>query len=164
MDYRVGEVTRSEDELRHSTTVPASAAAAFERFARGLQVWWPREYTWSGEVLERIEIVPEEGGACYEVGPFGFRCDWGRVLAWEPPGRLVLAWHIAPDRTPEPDPERASEVELCFVEEGEDRTRVELTHRKFHRHGDGGEGYREAMESPGGWEYILNRYAASLSG
>jgi uncharacterized protein YndB with AHSA1/START domain len=85
------------------------------------------------------------------------------VLVWEPPGRLVLAWQIAPDRAPEPNPARASEVEVRFVPQGPPGTRVELEHRGLSRHGADGDAYREALGSPDGWPLMLDRYAAALT-
>ena len=85
--------------------------------------WWPAEYTWAQTTLEGIAIEPKEGGRCHETGPHGFSCDWGRVVACAPPERLVFTWQISPDRTPQPDPERSSEVEVTF-EAAENGTRV----------------------------------------
>ena len=105
---------------------------------------------------------PREGGFCFERGPHGFTCHWGRVLVWDPPARLVLAWQIAPDRAPEPNPAKASEVEVRFRAAGSASTRVDLEHRAFPRHGDAADTYRQALASPQGWPLILARYAASL--
>jgi uncharacterized protein YndB with AHSA1/START domain len=113
-----------------------------------------------GVYLVDIGIEPGIGGMCYEVGPHGFRCDFGRVLAWEPGERLVFSWQISANREPVPDPEEASEVVVRFrpVEGG---TAVELTHRHFERHGEGGEEYRRMMGSEQGWPWILQRFAES---
>ena len=113
--------------------------------------------------LEDIGIEPREGGHCFERGPDGFTCHWGRVLAWDPPARLVFAWQIAPDRVPEPNPAKASEVEVRFDPAGPSGTRVELEHRAFARHGESGDTYRQAMASPEGWPLLLDRYAATLA-
>jgi hypothetical protein len=86
------------------------------------------------------------------------------VLAYEPPRRLVVSWAIAPDFTPEPDPDKASEVELRFIAETSDRTRVELEHRALERHGDGWESLRSAVDSDDGWPDDLRRYAATVAG
>jgi uncharacterized protein YndB with AHSA1/START domain len=141
-----------------TVSVPGTPEQAFAAFTAELGQWWPPEYTWSQDQLAEIGIDARESGLCFEIGPHGFRCDWGRVLAWEPPDRLVLAWQIGPTRVPEPNPSKASEVEVRFEREG-DATRVELTHRGFERHGEGADGYREAMGSPQGWPYILSRFA-----
>jgi uncharacterized protein YndB with AHSA1/START domain len=152
----------AEGAVHAGVSVPVSAERAFERFAEGFGEWYPPEYTWSQAVLEKIAIEPREGGACYELGPHGFRCDWGRVIVWEPPHRLVFTWQVSPRREPVPDPARASEVEVRFEAE-ESSTRVELEHRLFSRHGEDAAGYRRAMDSEHGWAYMLGRYADSLA-
>ncbi len=149
------------DSIQYTLTVSLPRSDAFALFAQRLAEWWPREYTWSRSVLEYIGIEARPDGLCYERGPHGFRCDWGRVLAWEPPGRLVFAWQIGPRREPEPDPARASTVELRFDAEGDGRTRVTLEHRDFDSHGEEAEAYRRALASEQGWPYILSRYAAA---
>lgn len=153
----------AEDRIVRQLVVPASAEHAFGLFAGGMAAWWPPEYTWGGEVLQWIGVEPRVGGACFERGPEGFRCDWGRVLLWQPPRRLVFTWQIGPDRVPQPDPARASEVEVRFTPAGAAETRVELEHRHLSRHGERGDAYRAALEAPGGWDHLLARYAAALA-
>lgn len=143
-------------------SVPATPELAFARFTEGLGTWWPPEFTWSQEVLESIEMESRPGGLCFERGPYGFRVDWARVLSWEPPHRLVLSWQIGPDRMPEPNPAKASQVEVRFVAGEAGTTEIELTHSGFDRHGEAAEGYRAAMTEHG-WPRILERYAATLS-
>ncbi len=146
--------------LRVSVAVDAPAAVAFHVFTEHLGSWWVHEFTWSGPAcLDTIGIEPYLNGKAYEIGPHGFRLDWGRVLVWEPPVRLVLAWQLAPDRVPQPDPTRASEVEVHF-QEGPGGTIVDLEHRHFHRHGPAAEGYRQAMTD--GWRELLDRYSATV--
>jgi uncharacterized protein YndB with AHSA1/START domain len=152
----------AEEPVRQSVTVPVPVGQAFGAFA-DLARWWPREYTWAADTLQDIGIEPSEGGHCFERGPHGFTCHWGRVLVWDPPTRLVLAWQIAPDRAPEPNPAKASEVEVGFLPSGSGSTRVDLEHRAFSRHGDAGDTYRQALASPEGWPLILGRYAATLA-
>ncbi|MCW8085734.1 SRPBCC family protein [Sabulicella glaciei] len=147
-----------DDETRHAVTVGLPPAAAFRLFTEGFGRWWPPEYSWAGDGLVRIGMEPVEGGACFEVGPHEFRCDWGRVTVWEPPRFLAFTWQIGPDRTPQPDPARASFVSVAFRPEGA-RTRVELTHAGFRNHGEAGPAYREEMSSPLGWPLLLSRYA-----
>lgn len=148
--------------LRASRTVAAEPDAAFQVFTERLADWWVREFTWSGpDCLQTIAVEPRLGGMAYELGPHGFRLDWGRVLVWEPPQRLVFSWQIAPDRVPEPDPAKASEVEVHF-HPGRSGTRVDLEHRAFDRHGPDADGYCQAMTA--GWEELLGRYAAAVDG
>jgi uncharacterized protein YndB with AHSA1/START domain len=157
----VGET--NEDVVRHTLTVPVSADRAFALFTEEFATWYPREYTWSQDVLDTIAIEGREGGRCFERGPHGFWVDWGRVLVWDPPRRLAFSWQISPRREPVPDPEKSSEVEIRFHEDEAQSTRVEFEHRGFSRHGEGAEGYRQAMGSERGWSYILDRYAAASS-
>jgi uncharacterized protein YndB with AHSA1/START domain len=140
----------ADEPIRRSVTVGLPVDQAFAAFA-DLARWWPREYTWAGDTLEDIGIGPREGGFCFERGPHGFTCHWGRVLVWDPPARLVLAWQIAPDRAPEPNPAKASKVEVRFRSAGSAGTRVDLEHRAFPHHGDAADTYRQALASPQGW-------------
>jgi len=128
--------TNTEDSIKLNLTVPVSANQAFEAFIKEIHSWWPREYTWAGEVLEIIAIEPFKNGRCFERGPHGFECDWGRVLAYESPNRIVFTWQIAPDRVPEPNPEKISEIETVFVEKQKSETQVKFEHRYFSKHGE----------------------------
>ena len=107
---------------------------------------------------------PRAGGRVYDRGTDGRECTWARVLAYEPPDRVVFTWDISPGWEIETDPERTSEVEVRFIAESEARTRVELEHRHLERHGDGWEGMHGAVSSPGGWPKTLAAYAANVSG
>jgi hypothetical protein len=153
--------TRAPAPVHTSVTVPQPPAAAFALFADHLGSWWPREYTWSQDVLERIGLEPRVGGRCYEIGPHGFHSDWGRVLVWALPSWLRLAWQISPRREPEPDPAKASEVDVRFEAAEGGTTRVTLEHRGFERHGPEGAAYHDALASAQGWPWILARYAAA---
>ena len=139
------------------------AQRAFSLFTEHFALWWPREYTWGQDVLEHIGLEPKQGGFCYERGPNGFRSDWGRILSWEPPHRLVLAWHISPNREPEPNPAKASTIEVTFTASTPAQTHIDLEHRDFERHGAGADQYREALASAKGWRWILDRYVAAGS-
>jgi len=152
-----------DDAVRRTLTVAAPRERAFAVFTDGLATWWPREYTWGRDVLETIAIEPCEGGRCFERGPHDFQCDWGRVVLWDPPNRLVISWQISPRREPEPNPAKASEVEIRFIAEGPTSTRVEFEHRDLARHGEEGMSYRDALDSPQGWTLILERYVGALS-
>ncbi len=127
--------------LTKSFIINATQKDAFHAFIDKLAAWWPKEYTWSNNVLETIAIEPKEGGRCFERGPYGFECDWGRVLTYKPDSTLIFTWQIGPDRVPEPNPEKSSEVEVSFLENNSAKTEVQLQHRLFHRHGNGAEDY-----------------------
>ena len=154
MDPHIGIIHRAIE-------VPLSAERAFGFFTEHFALWWPREYTWGQEVVEDIGLEPREGGLCFERGPYGFRCDWGRVLSWEPPRRLVLAWQISARREPQPNPAKASTLEVTFAADTPQRTRVLLEHRDFERHGGGAPEYCAALASPRGWSWILDRYVTA---
>jgi uncharacterized protein YndB with AHSA1/START domain len=131
---------------------------AFNRFVHDLNEWWPKEYTWSQKNLVDIKMDPEKNGLCTELGPYNFRCDWGRVTTYEPPLHLSLKWQISSQRIPEPDPEKASDIIVNFKENADGNTIVEFTHMNFQKHGYGAEDYQKAMDSEQGWDYILDRY------
>jgi uncharacterized protein YndB with AHSA1/START domain len=151
------------EPIRAAVDVAAEPERAFEVFTRGMDSWWPREFSWSQKVLDEIGMEPREGGFLYERGPHGFRCDWGRVTAWDPPRRVRFTWQIAADRSPQPDPAKASEVEVRFaVSNG--GTRVEVDHRAWERHGDEAREYRDGLEAAGAWPYALERFAAAARG
>jgi uncharacterized protein YndB with AHSA1/START domain len=82
------------------------------------------------------------------------------VLAYEPPSRVVFSWDISPQWQLESDPDNASEVEVRFIAEAADRTRVELEHRNLDRHGPGWEAVSEGVDGDQGWPLYLDRYAA----
>ena len=148
--------------IRLTHRLPVPAADAFATFTERMAAWWPADATWSGDSLESIGIEPRVGGFCFERGPHGLRLDWGRVTGWEPPNRLVFSWQIGADRTPEPNPAHASEVEVRFVDDGAG-SRITLEHRGFDRHAGDAAGYRDAMASAGGWPRILDRFVAAVA-
>jgi uncharacterized protein YndB with AHSA1/START domain len=151
------------ESIVHNVTVQAPTARVFAVFTEELAAWWPPGYTWSKDTLDTIAIEPRKGGRCFERGPHGFECDWGRVLMVEPPERLIFAWQISPDRVPEPDPAKASEVEVRFTKKGPEETQVALAHRGFANHGEGAADYRAAMASKQGWPYMLGRFADAVN-
>ena len=153
------EMTNTDDTVTESITVDAPRERAFYAFAQQMTSWWPREYTWSDRNFGHIVLEPEEGSRWYEVDRSGAeQPDWGRLIAWQPPERLVLSWMIGARRQPETDPSHASEVEIRFSDAGEG-TRVEVEHRGFSRHGEAWEAYRQGMASGDGWPKILSAYS-----
>jgi uncharacterized protein YndB with AHSA1/START domain len=143
--------------VRKSITVNADAARAFEVFASRIASWWPRSHTIGSSPQKDIVLEPRAGGRWYEIGEDGSQCNWGKVLAWDPPARLLLAWQI--DGNWKYDPDLVTEVEVTFTPLGEDTTRVDLEHRNLERFGDKIEPVRNAIDSDGGWTQILKSYA-----
>ena len=144
--------------VRKSVRVSAAPARAFEVFTAGFARWWPRSHT-IGKVPQKEAVIePRAGGRWYERGEDGSECEWGKVLVWEPPTRVVLGWQLDPDFRF--DPNVVTEVEVRFIAEGEGATRVELEHRNLERFGERGEVLREKVGSPNGWSKLLEEFAA----
>jgi uncharacterized protein YndB with AHSA1/START domain len=115
----------------------------------------------------RVEIAetvfePRVGGSLYDRGVDGSECRWARVLAYDPPHRVLFSWDISPQWQIERDLERTSEWEVRFIAETPDRTRVEIEHRRLDRHGEGWEGVREGVGGDQGWPLYLQRFADVL--
>ncbi|SRR6266508_4812330 len=149
--------------VRKTITVEASQHHAFEVFTTGLGAWWPKEYSIGEADMADFVLEPKAGGRWYEVGVDGKECDTGRVLAFEPPDRLVVAWHLNENWQYDADPAHASEFEVRFIAEGETRTRVELVHSGFERHGAGADAVRGGVDSPQGWSFCLERFAEAAA-
>jgi uncharacterized protein YndB with AHSA1/START domain len=146
--------------VRRSVEVKASVERAFEVFTSGVGSWWPRSHTIGKGKLKTVVIEPRVGGRWYGEDEDGATTDWGHVLAFEPPRRLMLAWQINSDWRF--DPRLITEVELRFTAVAACVTRVELEHRNLERLGDKVEGARMAIESPNGWSLIMSLYAAAV--
>ncbi len=152
-----------EDSLMRQVSVPLAPAEAYRLFVEGFGDWWPADYTFSREDLAEIAIEGAAGGRCIERDRLGAEWVWGTVLDAEPPHRLAFRWQITGDRRIEPDPDRASEVEIRFVADGRDRTEVRLEHRGFARHGDGWRDNLNGMASDQGWSHCLEFYRQAAS-
>jgi uncharacterized protein YndB with AHSA1/START domain len=149
--------------VRTQVVVDAPLERAFAVFTEGIGTWFPPEYNLLGvEIAERV-FEPRVGGHVYDRGTDGSTCHWARVLAYEPPTRVVISWDINPQWQIEKDPAKTSEVEVRFTAEGPDRTRVDLEHRHLERHGDGWMQIRESVGGEGGWPGCLRRYAGRLA-
>jgi len=147
--------------VRKTVRVNAAAAHAFETFASGIGRWWPATHTIGTSPVRDVVIEPRAGGRWYERGQDGSECDWGVVLAWEPPGRLLLGWQL--DAEFRRNPATATEVELRFIAESPTVTRVELEHRGLERLGESAEILRGKIDAPGGWTGVLERYSAAAT-
>jgi uncharacterized protein YndB with AHSA1/START domain len=153
----------TETSVRTDMVVDAPIDRAFSVFTEGIGSWFPPEYNLlQVEIAERV-FEPREGGHVYDRGVDGTECHWARVLAYEPPDRVVFSWDINTQWQIETDPGKASEVEVRFIAEGPDRTRLELEHRNLDRHGDGWEAHRDSVSGEGGWPGCLQRFAERLA-
>jgi len=153
-----------EASVRTHVVVDAPIARAFSVFTGQFDRIKPREHNLLDVEIAETIFEPREGGRIYDRGIDGSECHWARVLAYEPPNRVVFSWDINPRWQIEGDLARTSEVEVRFIPETPERTRVELEHRNLDRHGDGWEGAREGVASEGGWPLYLRRYAGLLEG
>jgi uncharacterized protein YndB with AHSA1/START domain len=149
----------SATSIRHEVVVEAPIERAFSVFTTGFGSFKPPEHNILGVELAETVFEPRVGGDVYDRGVDGTTCRWARVLAYEPPHRVVISWDINPRWQIETDLEKTSEVEVRFTSETAQRTRVELEHRELDRHGDGWESVREGVDSEGGWPTYLRRFA-----
>lgn len=145
-------------DISGTITVSVPVEQAFQVFTSSFGTWWPREYHIGQAEMAEAILEPGEGGRWYERGTDGSECDWGRVLVWEPPQRLVVTWQINGQWQYDPDPGHASEIEVRFTAEGPGQTVVELEHRLLDRLA-GGEAIRGMILSGGGWTAILEQFA-----
>ncbi len=147
--------------VRRSFWVKASPQRAFDVFAAGMGRWWPASHHIGAGELAEVNVEPHVGGRWYEKTSTGAECDWGRVLVWDPPRQLVLAWQLSADWTYDPD--LLTEVAVTFIPEGEG-TRVDFEHRGLEAYGDKAQTVADSVGSPGGWPSILQSFAELLDG
>lgn len=147
--------------VRKSLTVKASPDRAFQVFAGGMGDWWLKSHSLTRAGQVAVTIEPRVGGRWYETGADGQTCDWGRVLVWEPPSRLVLIWALNADWTT--DPLIETEVEVTFTPEGTG-TRVTLEHRKLENYGLRANETAAVLGSPNGWGGLLQAFATRVEG
>jgi uncharacterized protein YndB with AHSA1/START domain len=153
----------ADTTVRTSIVVDAPLERAFSVFTDDIGTWFPSEYNLlDTEIVERV-FEPRVGGHVYDRGADGSECHWARVLAYEPPTRVVISWDISPQWQIETDPAKTSEVDVRFVPESEQRTRVELEHRNIDRHGDGWEQTRDSVGGDGGWPGCLRSFAEQFA-
>jgi uncharacterized protein YndB with AHSA1/START domain len=144
--------------IEGKTTVNVPVEQAFTVFTESFTAWWPHQYHIGQSDVAEVILESHEGGRWYERGVDGTECDWGRVLAWEPPTRVLFTWQINGNWQFDPDPTHASEIEVRFHADGPAQTTVEVEHRYFERLVDG-EGVHGAIRSGGGWPALLDSYA-----
>ena len=144
--------------VRHSVVVDAPPERAFEVFTTGMTAWWPLDtHTIGTKPAAEAVIEPRVGGRWFERSDDGTECDWGRVLAWDPPDRVLLSWEITCDWHHDADVH--TEVDVRFRAEDDGRTRVELEHRGLEAYAERAEEMRGIFDSDGGWRGLLARFA-----
>ena len=151
-----------EAVVQRHVVVNGTPDQAFAVFTQQFDAIKPREHNLLGSPIVETVLEPHVGGRIVDRAEDGSECAWARILAYDPPTRLVFSWDIGPTWRLETDPDNASEVELRFVAEGPDRTRVELEHRHLDRHGAGWESVRDGVADEQGWPLYLDRYAALM--
>ena len=147
------------NSVRKVSMVAAPPVVAWRVFTERMGTWWPLAVYKIGKVNAVDAVIePRVGGRWYERGDDGSTCDWGRVLVWDPPSRLVLSWDVSADW--QYDPELKTEIEIRFIAVGEDGTRVELEHRKLDRYGARRDEMRRIFDTEGDWGRLLAMFAA----
>lgn len=155
--------TTAETVVRRDVTVDVSQQRAFDAFTEQFGDFKPKEHNLLASPIVETTFEPRVGGHIVDRAEDGSECRWARVLAYEPPHRVVFSWDISPHWQLESDEANCSEVEVRFIPEGPERTRVELEHRHLDRHGPGWEGVRDGIANEGGWPTYLARFAVVAS-
>ena len=149
--------------VRKSITVNARPERAFHVFTQEFDAWWPRTHHIGKVAMKKAIIQGVVGGRCYTEQIDGTDCDWGTVLVWEPPHRVVLAWQIDGHWQYQPDLAKSSEVEVRFTPESDGSTRVDLEHRHLARHGADAQAVRTGIDSPNGWSGLLQLFGSQVA-
>jgi uncharacterized protein YndB with AHSA1/START domain len=152
----------ADTSVRTSIVVEAPIERAFSVFTDDFGSFKPPDHNLLTVEIAETVFEPRVGGHLYDRGIDGSECRWARVLAYEPPDRVVISWDISPQWQIETDLDKTSEVEVRFISESPERTRVELEHRHLDRHGEGWESERDGVAGEGGWPLYLQRFADVL--
>lgn len=155
-------LTSEETTVRQEIVINASREQTFTVFTEQFDKVKPREHNLLEVPIAETVLEPRVGGTIFDRGEDGSECHWARILAFDPPGRIVFSWDISPRWQIETDPARSSEVEITFTAEAPDRTRVVLEHRHLDRHGAGWESARDGIDGANGWPRYLQRLAEVL--
>jgi len=148
--------------IEGKTTVNVPVEQAFEVFTASFTAWWPHQYHIGQSDVAEVVLESREGGRWYERGVDGTECDWGRVLSWEPPTRILFTWQINGQWQFDPDPAHASEVDVRFTADGPDRTTVDISHQYVERL-VGAQAVYDAFLQGGSWTAMLERFAKGLA-
>jgi uncharacterized protein YndB with AHSA1/START domain len=153
-------MTQAPAVVRKQVVVEAPPEQAFKVFTERFGDFKPPEHNLLQAPIAETVFDAHVGGHIYDRAVDGAECRWARILAYEPPDRVVFSWDIGPQWQLEPDSANASEVEVRFVAESPERTRVELEHRHIDRHGPGWEGIVQGVDGDQGWPLYLQRFTA----
>jgi uncharacterized protein YndB with AHSA1/START domain len=154
----------TDTSFRTSVTVQAPIERAFTVFTEGFDSWWPKSHHIGTAEMAAAVLEPRAGGRWHERGTDGSECEWGRVLVWDPPHHVAMSWHLNGAWAYDPDPEKASRVDVRFLADGDGTTRVELEHSGLDRHGSNWTAVRDGISSEGGWSALLAGFGLALSG
>ena len=154
-------MSRSVEPVIKQLVVNAPQAHAFRTFTAGMDRWWPRQHHIGASPMKQIQVEPRVGGRWFSVCEDGTECEIGKVLRWDPPVRLILAWQINGDW--KYDPALVTEVEVSFTALGPRRTRVDFQHRDLERFGEAAAALRGQLDDPEGWLVSLERFAATAA-
>ncbi len=146
--------------FRTSVVVLAAIDHAFSVFTADMGSWWPRTHHIGKPPMATAVVEPRAGGRWYELGDDGSACEWGMVVAWEPPAHVAFSWHLDADFAWDPAASRASRVDVFFRSQADGSTRVELVHSGLDQHGEGWKRLRDSAS--GGWKLILGSFAARV--
>jgi uncharacterized protein YndB with AHSA1/START domain len=147
--------------IQTEIVVDATPDRAFRMFTEKMATWWPAEHHIAKAAMKTVVMERRANGRWFEVGIDGSETNWGRVLVWDPPRRVVLAWQLTAEW--QFDSKFETEVEVKFVPAGKSQTRVTLEHRNLERYGAKEEGVRKAVGSEGGWALTLKNFASAVA-
>ena len=142
--------------VRKQITVNANQQRAFDLFTNEMSRWWPATHSILKSPLKQYVVEPRAGGRWYAVGEDGSTGQTGYVIDWHPPRLVVLAWQLSAEW--QFDPALVTEVEVRFIAESANITRVELEHRNLQRMGERGAQVRSMVDAPGGWTAVLESF------
>jgi uncharacterized protein YndB with AHSA1/START domain len=150
-----------ETAVRYAITVAVDMERAFRVFTEQMSSWWPPEHHINQAPMAAAILEPRIGGRWYELGVDGSQCDWGVVLAYDPPHHVAVSWHLDGDFRFDPAAQRSSRVDVRFLAQDDGTTRVELEHSGLDRHGPSWRRLRAAIDAPSGWSLHLRRFAVA---
>jgi uncharacterized protein YndB with AHSA1/START domain len=154
----------TDTTYRTTVTVQAPIERAFKVFTDGFDTWWPRSHHIGTPEMAEAVLEPRLGGRWFERGVDGSECDWGQVLAWEPPAHVAVSWQIDGEFKKDDDTSHASRVDVWFTAADENTTVVELAHSGLDRHGETWQQLRTGISNAeGGWPDIIRRFVDAVA-